>query len=305
MLRRHLSSASGRRSSTTPRGRKFFRQFANTDEAEPGDRVRRRTRPASPGPPIARRRRLRPARHPDRLGTRTSAIAVEEEHWVFAGRGRRLPARRGPRDQARRLCRSRSSATARTANGTPRENVCPHKREAVLSRGIVGDQGGVPEGRLPACIKRPFHSRSGACLSGESYRVRPSSPSERPGGTRSSSSFLRSRRSPRLDGPGPRSRPAFLRRGLRLRTDRSPTPNPIPEPNPSMNLRDFRNASATRRAWISAFLYFDVSFMVWLLPGALGQFDRARTSTCPRRRKASWSPSPCWAGRSSVPCSAC
>ena len=36
----------------------------------------------------------------------------------------------------------------------------------------------------------------------------------------------------------------------------------------SMNLRDFRRAGHSPTL-VSAFLYFDVSFMVWLLPGAL------------------------------------
>src|SRR3954453_7106002 len=35
-----------------------------------------------------------------------------------------------------------------------------------------------------------------------------------------------------------------------------------------MNLRDFRRAGHAPTL-LSAFLYFDVSFMVWLLPGAL------------------------------------
>src|SRR5512135_166539 len=35
-----------------------------------------------------------------------------------------------------------------------------------------------------------------------------------------------------------------------------------------MNLRDFRDAGHVPTLF-SAFLYFDVSFMVWLLPGAL------------------------------------
>jgi nitrite reductase (NADH) large subunit len=50
------------------------------------------------------------------------------------------------------------------------QNVCPHKRELVLSRGIVGDQGGVPKVACPL-HKKTFSLESGACLSGEDYRV--------------------------------------------------------------------------------------------------------------------------------------
>ena len=50
------------------------------------------------------------------------------------------------------------------------ENTCPHKREAVLSRGILGDQNGVPKVACPL-HKKTFSLESGECLSGESYRV--------------------------------------------------------------------------------------------------------------------------------------
>ena len=50
------------------------------------------------------------------------------------------------------------------------QNTCPHKREAVLSRGILGDQQGVPKVACPL-HKKTFSLESGACLSGESYRV--------------------------------------------------------------------------------------------------------------------------------------
>ena len=51
------------------------------------------------------------------------------------------------------------------------QNTCPHKREAVLSRGILGDQQDVPKVACPM-HKKTFSLESGACLSGEDYRVR-------------------------------------------------------------------------------------------------------------------------------------
>lgn len=50
------------------------------------------------------------------------------------------------------------------------QNMCPHKRDMVLARGIVGDQGGVPKVACPM-HKKTFSLQDGACLSGESYRV--------------------------------------------------------------------------------------------------------------------------------------
>ena len=46
--------------------------------------------------------------------------------------------------------RSPCSTSPAAASGTPRQNMCPHKKAFVLSRGILGDAGGRAEGRLPA-----------------------------------------------------------------------------------------------------------------------------------------------------------
>lgn len=43
------------------------------------------------------------------------------------------------------------------------DNVCPHKMQPVLARGIVGDKGGVPVVACPM-HKRPFSLESGKCL---------------------------------------------------------------------------------------------------------------------------------------------
>jgi nitrite reductase (NADH) large subunit len=49
--------------------------------------------------------------------------------------------------------------------------MCPHKKEMVLSRGIIGDQAGIPKVACPL-HKKTFSLDSGACLSGENYQVR-------------------------------------------------------------------------------------------------------------------------------------
>ena len=51
------------------------------------------------------------------------------------------------------------------------QNMCPHKRELVLSRGILGDQGGVPKVACPV-HKKAFSLESGKCLSGEEFAVK-------------------------------------------------------------------------------------------------------------------------------------
>jgi len=50
------------------------------------------------------------------------------------------------------------------------QNECPHRHDMVLSRGIVGDQQGVPKVSCPL-HKKTFSLEDGKCLSGEEYEV--------------------------------------------------------------------------------------------------------------------------------------
>jgi nitrite reductase (NADH) large subunit len=50
------------------------------------------------------------------------------------------------------------------------QNMCPHKKELVLSRGLIGDQNGVPKVACPL-HKKTFSLKSGTCLSGEDYHI--------------------------------------------------------------------------------------------------------------------------------------
>ena len=50
------------------------------------------------------------------------------------------------------------------------QNMCPHRREFVLSRGMIGDQNGKPKVACPV-HKKTFSLESGQCLSGEDYSV--------------------------------------------------------------------------------------------------------------------------------------
>jgi nitrite reductase (NADH) large subunit len=50
------------------------------------------------------------------------------------------------------------------------QNLCPHKRQMVLARGILGDQGEVPKVACPL-HKRTFDLRTGTCLSGDAPSI--------------------------------------------------------------------------------------------------------------------------------------
>lgn len=50
------------------------------------------------------------------------------------------------------------------------QNMCPHKKAFVLSRGIVGDQAGTPEVACPL-HKKTFSLETGGSLQGEDYNI--------------------------------------------------------------------------------------------------------------------------------------
>jgi nitrite reductase (NADH) large subunit len=50
------------------------------------------------------------------------------------------------------------------------QNMCPHKQDMVLARGIIGDQAGTPKVACPL-HKKTFALDSGDCLSGEPYAL--------------------------------------------------------------------------------------------------------------------------------------
>src|SRR5207244_10740260 len=50
------------------------------------------------------------------------------------------------------------------------QNMCPHRREFVLARGMIGDQRGTPKVACPV-HKKAFSLESGQCLTGEEYAL--------------------------------------------------------------------------------------------------------------------------------------
>jgi nitrite reductase (NADH) large subunit len=50
------------------------------------------------------------------------------------------------------------------------QNMCPHKRDMVLSRGLIGDSAGKPKLACPH-HKKTFSLESGECTSGEGYQI--------------------------------------------------------------------------------------------------------------------------------------
>jgi nitrite reductase (NADH) small subunit len=93
-------------------------------------------------------------------------------NWQFACRVEDVPAEGG----ACVLIEGEQIAIfhfARRGGWYATENRCPHKQQMALSRGITGSAGHNNEPKV-ACPfhKKTFSLETGACLSGEDYRIR-------------------------------------------------------------------------------------------------------------------------------------
>jgi nitrite reductase (NADH) small subunit len=51
------------------------------------------------------------------------------------------------------------------------QNLCPHKMQMALSRGMIGDKEGEPKVACPF-HKKTFALKTGECMSGEEYKIK-------------------------------------------------------------------------------------------------------------------------------------
>ena len=151
-----------------PARRALFRQFVNTDETEVGiefvdERGQQRPRfwekdpPAEADPLLPGREQLKALS--DARGSR----------WVRVGKVSDFPADGGA---AVKVGRTQIAVFnfSRRGEWYATQNMCPHKKAFVLSRGIVGDAQGTPKIACPL-HKKTFSLKNGGCLSGENYGI--------------------------------------------------------------------------------------------------------------------------------------
>lgn len=153
-----------------PEKRKRFRQFVNTDETEPSIEF------------VSERGQQRPGDWPSEsvsleqitmLDGRTwdehEQEKLNETRWVQVGAVSDFPPDGGATIKYGKVQIAVFNFTSRS-EWYACQQMCPHKKAFVLSRGIIGDSNGTPKVACPL-HKKTFALDSGECTSGDNYNV--------------------------------------------------------------------------------------------------------------------------------------
>jgi nitrite reductase (NADH) large subunit len=168
-----------------PERRKFFRQFINTDATEPSIEFVQSREQQYPAPwpndfvsleqlsltsPLASSDHVISSTKSSSLQMRgADSLAQTEKTWVRVGAVADFPVDGGAAVKYGAFQIAVFNFASR-GEWYACQNLCPHKRELVLARGIIGDQSGIPKVACPL-HKKTFSLESGECLSGEQYQV--------------------------------------------------------------------------------------------------------------------------------------
>jgi nitrite reductase (NADH) large subunit len=153
-----------------PAKRRLFRQFVNTDETEPCIEI------------ISERGQPRPADWPteavslhqievlDNLPQKATLLEqTPPRTWVPVGTVSDFPHNGGATVKYGKVQIAVFNFASR-GEWYACQQMCPHKKAFVLSRGLIGDAMGTPKVACPL-HKKTFSLVSGACLSGDAYAV--------------------------------------------------------------------------------------------------------------------------------------
>jgi nitrite reductase (NADH) large subunit len=156
-----------------PEKRKLFKQFVNSDETEPTIefvKEREQKQPAAwngsfvpVGELTFRGAGGSPAHTPNRAGEPPAP------RWVPVGKTWNFPKDGGATIKYGKTQIAVFNFTSR-GEWYATQNMCPHKREFVLSRGLLGDQGDTPKVACPV-HKKTFSLETGAGLSDKAFSI--------------------------------------------------------------------------------------------------------------------------------------
>jgi nitrite reductase (NADH) large subunit len=154
-----------------PEKRKRFQQFANTEETEPCIEIisqRGQSRPGDwPGELVSLKQFHDLEKREQEL---EESLASDETRWVPVGSVSDFPIDGG---STIKYGKTQIAVFHFASRGEwyACQNMCPHKKAFVLSRGIIGDAAGIPKVACPL-HKKTFSLETGESLQGEDYHVR-------------------------------------------------------------------------------------------------------------------------------------
>jgi nitrite reductase (NADH) large subunit len=170
-----------------PAKRRLFKQFVNTDETEPTIefvKQREQQRPSDwstsfiPVNELTLRseedketgRQGDKEKEPEASFSLSPCLPVSLSEWIHVGKVWEFPRDGGA---AVKYGKTQIAVFNFASRGEwyATQNMCPHRREFVLSRGMIGDQHGKPKVACPV-HKKVFSLETGECLGGEDYSVR-------------------------------------------------------------------------------------------------------------------------------------
>ena len=153
-----------------PEKRQLFRQFVNTDETEPCIEIVHERGQQRPGDwPSETVSLVQLKRLEEQMRPAAERAQAAPRTWVHVGQVQDFPYNGGATIKYGKV---QIAVFHFTSRGTwyACQQMCPHKKAFVLSRGILGDTNGVPKIACPL-HKKTFSLDSGTCLSGEDYAV--------------------------------------------------------------------------------------------------------------------------------------
>ncbi len=157
-----------------PEQRARFRQFVNTDEEEPVIEIvseRDQCRPGDWANELVALEQFNGLKErEEELLSNGAGELIEQTKWVPVGSIRDFPIDGGA---TIKYGKSQIAVFNFTSRGEwyACQNMCPHKKAFVLSRGIVGDQQGEPKVACPL-HKKTFSLKTGESLQNEPYDIR-------------------------------------------------------------------------------------------------------------------------------------
>ncbi len=155
-----------------PEKRKLFEQFANTDETEPTIefvKEREQKRPAPWNGSFVPAAELTLRRDEKSIDSAIVAHSAPTERWVHVGKTWNFPKDGGA---AIKYGKTQIAVFNFDSRGEwyATQNMCPHKREFVLSRGLLGDETDKPKVACPV-HKKTFSLETGKGLSDRDFSI--------------------------------------------------------------------------------------------------------------------------------------